>query len=60
MSVRDVTQGVAGDVVLASDGVIYLGDPNTDGTWRIIIDGTDLRFERLESSTWVPKGAFNP
>jgi hypothetical protein len=41
---------------IPSTGAFYLGDPATDGTWRIIRDGDDLSFERLESSVWVSKG----
>lgn len=60
MSVRDITRGVAGDLTLSSDGIIYLGDPNTDGTWRIRVSGTAFVVERRESSAWVEKGAFTP
>jgi hypothetical protein len=38
-----------------SAGAFYLGDPTTDGTWRIVRSGNDLRMERRESSAWVLK-----
>ena len=34
---------------------IYFGDSTTDGTWRIIPDGTSLKHQRRESGTWVDK-----
>jgi hypothetical protein len=43
----------------ASDAV-YLGDPLTNGTWRIVRDGNDLSYQRLEASVWVEKGANIP
>ena len=42
-------------VVLSATGAIYLGDKNTDGTWRIIRDGNDLAFQRREAGAWVEK-----
>ncbi len=41
-------------------GVVYFGDPNTNGTWRIIVDGNNLAVQRLESAVWVEKSAFTP
>ena len=46
--------------ILASDEPLYLGDPATDGTWRIVRSGNDLNFERRESGIWVMKGANLP
>jgi hypothetical protein len=42
-----------------STDAVYLGDPLTDGTWRIIRSGTSLKFQRLESSSWVEKGSMD-
>ncbi|MCH8494014.1 MAG: hypothetical protein LAT57_00085 [Balneolales bacterium] len=36
----------------------FIGDKNTDGSWRITISGTDLVFERRESGSYVSKGSF--
>ena len=39
---------------------IYLGDEDTDGTWRIGKDlaGTSLLTQRREAGTYVSKGGF--
>jgi hypothetical protein len=41
------------------DDAFYFGDPDTNGTWRIIRDGDDLSFERRESGSWVFKMKIN-
>lgn len=43
---------------LDSAGAVYEGDPTVDGTWRMWRSGTDLLFQRRESSVWVTKGTF--
>lgn len=43
------------NLTLPSDGIIYVGDPNTDGTWRKIRDGNNWDAERRESGVWVKK-----
>ena len=48
------------DIEIASANAIYLGDPSTDGTWKIVISGNDLEFQRRESGSFVFKGAFQP
>ena len=40
-----------------TDGWIYFGDKNTDGTWRIGRSGTAWDMQRRESGTYVAKGA---
>ena len=40
--------------------VFYIGDAETDGSWRLIISGDNLNFERRESSAWVRKGDVRP
>jgi hypothetical protein len=50
---------VGGDCEIASAGAYYLGDPTTDGSWRIIRSGNDLEFARRESGAWVTKGTVN-
>ena len=54
MSVRDETKGVS----QGSDGTFYLGDPETDGSWRFTVSGDNLVVERRESGIWVEKSAF--
>ncbi len=39
---------------------LYLGDPNTDGSWRVTVSGSNLNFERRESGVWVEKSAATP
>lgn len=39
---------------------MYFGDPDTNGTWRIYFNGTQLLIERRELDQWVAKGAFHP
>ena len=51
---KQITGG--SDIQIPSTGNVYIGDKSTDGSWRINLDGNDLRFERRESSTWVNKG----
>lgn len=52
------TLDVNGDVEIASTGAVYLGDPTTDGSWRIMRSGNNLVFERRETGAWVGKGSF--
>lgn len=49
---------VAGDVELASNNAFYLGDPNTDGSWRIIRSGANLVFQSRKSGFWT-NGTYN-
>ena len=39
---------------------LYIGDKDTDGSWRIGIVDPDLNKERRESGVWVPKAADTP
>lgn len=39
---------------------LYLGEENTEGSWRIIQVGSNLSIERLESGSWVEKASFTP
>jgi hypothetical protein len=54
------------DKVLAALGVevpsgqaFYLGDAATDGSWRMVRDGTGLVMQRRESETWVTKSTIS-
>ena len=49
-----------GDLVMSSGSAYYLGDPGTDGSWRIIRSGNNLSIQRLESGVWVQKGSYTP
>lgn len=48
-----------GDIEVGSTNAFYFGDASTDGSWRIIQDGTDLSFEKRESGVWVFKMKIN-
>jgi hypothetical protein len=41
-----------------SSNTLYIGDPNTNGSWRFRIDGSNLLVERLASGTWTEESAF--
>lgn len=43
-----------------SDEAFYLGDPGTDGSWRIIRDGANLVFQVKVSGAWVTKDTITP
>jgi hypothetical protein len=49
---------VAGDIEIGSANYMYVGDPTTDGSWRFSISGSDLIFQRRESSSWVTKSTI--
>ncbi len=42
------------------DDTFYFGDENTNGSWRIIISGTELSIQKREGGVWVEKSAFTP
>ena len=50
------------DSTISDDGTnaiiasLIIGD-DTDGSWKIIISGTDLSFQRKESGVYVSKGS---
>lgn len=54
------TLTVGGAIDVGSSNAFYLGDPTTNGSWRIIRSGNNLAFERRESGSWVEKTAITP
>lgn len=50
---------VTADLQVDATEAIYLGDKDTDGSWRIIRSGNNLVIQRLESSTWTTKSTIN-
>ncbi len=36
----------------------YLGDPNSEGSWRFLISGNELLVQTLVSGTWTTEGAY--
>jgi len=47
-------------IQFSSDGYALFGPPNTEGSWRFKLDGSNLVFERYESGVWVAKETFIP
>ena len=47
------------DYYVPITGSYIFGDGLTEGDWRIIVNGTKLQFQRLESSVWTSKGEFS-
>lgn len=45
---------VATGGVVSGNSIVYISD-----TWRLYDDGTDLNVQKLESGSWVTKGAFS-
>lgn len=45
-------------VVTDDADIIPLGDQAVDGSWRIVIVGAEVQFQRRESAVWVNKGAY--
>jgi hypothetical protein len=43
---------------ISKNGIVYSGDPNTEGTWRLYDDGTNWIAQRLENGSWVEKSGF--
>ncbi len=57
---RKIADAVNENIFLPSDGAYYLGDLDTDGSWRIIRSGNNLLSQRLESGTWTTKQTITP
>jgi hypothetical protein len=49
---------LGGSLTLDSSEPIYFGDQGTNGSWRIIRDGNNISFQRMEAGAWVEKGSF--
>jgi len=46
-------------IVLGSGDIAYLGDSETNGSWRLNKTSTQLLVQRRESGTWETKWAFD-
>ena len=42
------------------NAVLYFGDKDTDGSFRIIKDGADLKIQVRAAAIWVTRDAINP
>jgi len=51
---------IYGNLILQEKKAFYFGDENIDGTWRIIIVGNNLEFQRRELGVWVTKSTMMP
>ena len=62
MSIRITHRYVdgSGNLVITGTSAVYIGDKNTNGSWRIVRNGNDFEFQRREGGTWVEKGAMQP
>ena len=49
----------AGEVTLPAANGFYFGDASTNGSWRIIRDGNNIKFQRRESGSWVDKSTIS-
>ena len=47
-----------GDIELGSTGVIYIGDPDSNDSYRLKIDSGNFVFEKREGGSWVNKGTI--
>ncbi len=45
---------------LVAAAVIYFGEPNIDGSWRILRSGNNLVIDRREAGVWVTKQTYTP
>ena len=45
----------SGHVEAGSAEGFYIGDASTDGSWRMVLNGTDFEFQRRETGAWVTK-----
>jgi hypothetical protein len=54
------TLDVEGDIEIGSGNAFYLGDPESEGSWRITRNGNNLVFQRRESGSWVTKEKMTP
>jgi hypothetical protein len=43
-----------------SEGFVYLGDRNTNGSWRFIVNSGALNIEVRVAGVWVTKDTVNP
>ncbi len=48
-----------GSVIIPIGQALYFGDPNIDGTWRIIRIADRLDVERRELGIWNRKGGWD-
>lgn len=52
--------GLSSTAIVIEGDYQYMGDPNTDNSWRFGVSGPSLVFERREDGIWVPYQTLNP
>ena len=50
-----LSEASGADVQVTSDATFYIGDKNTDGSWRWKINGADLVYEWRIAGVWTVK-----
>jgi len=50
---------VTGDLVIGASNYVYLGDPDTNGSWRFTLDTGDLKVQKRVSGTWTTYHTFS-
>jgi hypothetical protein len=58
ISEKTTDNGVAVDGVVLKDTTIFLGDPDTDGTWKVTLSGGDLVFSKRETGSYSDKATI--
>jgi hypothetical protein len=43
-----------------NDATLNLGDPDTDGSWRLIVTVDGLSMQKRETGSWTEKGLVTP
>jgi len=43
-----------------SEKYLYLGDRNTNGSWRFIVENGSLKIEVRVGGVWIVKDTINP
>lgn len=48
-----LSESSGADIQVTSDATFYIGDKNTDGSWRYKISGADLVYEKRVAGIWI-------
>lgn len=49
---------ISQDLTIPDSGYIYIGDRNTDGSWRLLKVGSEMVFEQRVLGVWTKKSAL--
>lgn len=53
-------QNIKIDNIEIDNNVVYFGDKDTDGSFRLFKDGTNLKIQVRDTGAWVDKDVINP